>query len=380
LTVDEHDPEQPVGSVGDAPPAEDPAPAGDPRAAPPPSAPEAVVRSPVEPEPATVPFEPEPATMPFDPVPATAPEELPTIVGADDPWAEAGRTILRVQLGRMLAHVDGVVGGEDPEDIHAMRVAARRMRAAWRVFGDGFERDPRRRYVGDLRAVGQRLGVVRDRDVLLEMLDAYERRVGRRETRALEGLRAAWRADRVAGHVVLVAMLRSPAFTAFTDEYQALVGTPGLAARTLEGPAHLRDRLPSRVWAAYETVWAYDEGIDEADIARLHSLRIAGKWLRYTIEFARDALKPESATLIPPIVALQDHIGGMHDQHVAAAEARTWLVGGPGATAAERDAVERFAARTDERAARSRRRFQRTWAPIVASDYRRRLGRALARL
>ena len=41
----------------------------------------------------------------------------------------------------MLARVPGVIAGEDAEEVHAMRVAARRMRAAWRVFGDGFERE-----------------------------------------------------------------------------------------------------------------------------------------------------------------------------------------------------------------------------------------------
>ena len=60
---------------------------------------------------------------------------------ADDPWAEAGRKVLGFHLAKTLARVPGVIAGEDAEDVHAMRVAARRMRAAWRVFGDGFERE-----------------------------------------------------------------------------------------------------------------------------------------------------------------------------------------------------------------------------------------------
>ena len=61
-------------------------------------------------------------------------------VRGDDLWAEAGRKVLRFHLARMFARVPGVIAGEDPEEVHAMRVAARRARAAWRVFGDGFER------------------------------------------------------------------------------------------------------------------------------------------------------------------------------------------------------------------------------------------------
>ena len=100
-----------------------------------------------------------------------APGRTPGVRG-DDRWAEAGRKVLRFHLARMLARVPGVIAGDDPEDVHTMRVAGRRMRAAWRVFGDGFERAARRRYVDDLREIGARLGAVRDLDVLLGILDA----------------------------------------------------------------------------------------------------------------------------------------------------------------------------------------------------------------
>ena len=85
---------------------------------------------------------------------------------ASDPWAEAGRKVLRHHIARMLAKVPGTIAGADPEEVHDMRVAARRVRAAWRVFGDAFER-PVVREVGELRAIGGRLGAVRDLDVLI---------------------------------------------------------------------------------------------------------------------------------------------------------------------------------------------------------------------
>ena len=103
---------------------------------------------------------------------------------ADDPWSEAGRKVLGFHLARMLARVPGVIAGEDAEDVHAMRVAARRMRAAWRVFGDGFERSEVRRYRGELRDIGASLGAVRDLDVLIGILVAYaEQRSARQRAR-----------------------------------------------------------------------------------------------------------------------------------------------------------------------------------------------------
>ena len=130
-------------------------------------------------------------------------------VRADDPWAEAGRKILRFHLAKMLVRVPGVIAGEDAEEVHAMRVAARRMRAAWRVFGDGFERDHVRRYRGELRDIGARLGAVRDLDVLIEILVTYGDRGSHRGRVGIGPLLAAWRAERESRRIELLAALES---------------------------------------------------------------------------------------------------------------------------------------------------------------------------
>src|SRR5947207_2571493 len=81
----------------------------------------------------------------------------PLVVGktagvlAEDTIAEAGRKVLRFHLARMLAKEAGTRTGSDPEDLHSMRVATRRMRAAWRVFGDGFRPGRTKRYRTRLR-------------------------------------------------------------------------------------------------------------------------------------------------------------------------------------------------------------------------------------
>jgi inorganic triphosphatase YgiF len=61
-------------------------------------------------------------------------------VTAEDHMAEAGRKVMRFHLARMLEREPGVRSGEDPEDVHKMRVATRRQRAAWRVFGEAYRR------------------------------------------------------------------------------------------------------------------------------------------------------------------------------------------------------------------------------------------------
>lgn len=315
-------------------------------------------------------------------VPAAAPAIGRTPdVRTDDPWAEAGRKILHFHLARMLARVPGVIAGEDPEEVHAMRVAARRMRAAWRVFGDGFAREQRRRYRGELRDVGARLGAVRDLDVLIEIVVAYGAQRGARQRAGLEPLLAAWRAEREALRVDLVAELESERFAGFIGDYSAFVETPGLAALPIapHAPRLLRHRMPATIWDAYQVVWAFDGDLGAADLTTLHELRIAAKWLRYTLEFVREPLEPGATALIRPVVALQDLLGTQHDRHVAALRAREFAASTT-PTDAQGKAIGKLVDHLDQGVERLRGTFGPTWRPIVAASYRRGLGRVIARL
>jgi CHAD domain-containing protein len=303
-------------------------------------------------------------------------------VRGDDPWAEAGRKVLRFHLVKMLARVPGVVAGEDPEEVHAMRVAARRMRAAWRVFGDGFERDARRRYVGDLREIGARLGAVRDLDVLLEILAAHSAGRSERGRTGLAPLVRTWDAEREARRAELVELLDSDLFVTFVAEYEQFAGSDGLAAVPVapNTPGLVKTRMPSTAWAAYQAVWAFDGDLAGAELATLHQLRIAAKWLRYTLEFVREALEPEATPLIRSVVAVQDQLGIQHDLHVAATLAREFMSGSGSLSSHELKSVDRFVRQMDMGVEQSRRAFEPAWRSLVGPDYRRRLGRALARL
>ena len=302
-------------------------------------------------------------------------------VRADDPWAEAGRKILRFHLAKMLVRVPGVIAGEDAEEVHAMRVAARRMRAAWRVFGDGFEREHVRRYRGELRDIGARLGAVRDLDVLIEILVTYGDRGSHRGRVGIGPLLAAWRAERESRRIELLAALESDRFVEFVRDYEALAETPGYAALAFppHAPGLVRNRMPATIWEAYQAVWAFESELHAADLATLHQLRIAGKWLRYTLEFVREPLEPAATALIRPVVAIQDHLGTQHDLHVAGSLAREFAAS-TSLTDAQAKSIEKFIGHLDQGVLRLGKTFGSTWRPIAAPGYRRALGRAIARL
>jgi CHAD domain-containing protein len=304
-------------------------------------------------------------------------------VTADDHLAEAGRKVLRFHLARMFAREPGTREGRDPEDLHAMRVATRRQRAAWRVFGSSFDQARTRRHRRRLREVAADLGAVRDLDVLIEAAGLYQARVSRKEADALEPLLDSWRAKRDAARVLLVRELDSRRYTKWVDDYAAFVQAEGAGTRPVgpTEPHRVRDAMPSRIWAAYEQVRAYEPVMRWADVTTLHDLRIAAKWLRYTLEFVREALGPEAGPIIEKVVALQDHLGWLHDADVAAGLARTFLVEHAGdLDEAESAAIGRYLVDRERELARLRRTVGTPWRAVSSLAFRRGLGRLVAGL
>jgi CHAD domain-containing protein len=304
-------------------------------------------------------------------------------VSAEDHIAEAGRKVMRFHLARMLEYEPGVRAGIDNEAVHKMRVATRRQRAAWRVFGEAFRKGRTKRYRDGLRETARRLGAVRDLDVQLEAADAYRADLPVVEQRGLEPLLAAWRQHRDDARVLLLRELDSPAFRRWVDDYIDFVRTEGAAVVPVGPvqPHRVRDTAPSRVWAAYEGVRGYESVLRWADVPTLHELRIAGKWLRYSVEFVREALGADADPLIARVTALQDHLGLMNDADVTASMTRTFLLEhAADLSAPETAAIGRYLVDREKEVARLRRAIGPTWRGVTGVQFRRTLGRVVAGL
>jgi CHAD domain-containing protein len=302
---------------------------------------------------------------------------------AEDHLAEAGRKVLRFHLARMIAREAGTRDGSDIEELHAMRVATRRQRAAWRIFGEAFRGGRTKGHRTRLREVAARLGAVRDLDVLLEAVDRYRADLPVAEQRALEPLLAAWRIHREDARRLLIRELDSDGYRRWLDDYAEFVRHEGLGARAVvpTEPHRVRDTAASRIQAAYEQVRAYEPVLRWADVETLHELRIHGKWLRYSLEFVREALGADAAGLIARVTALQDHLGLLNDADVSAHLARDFLVEHAGSLSdVESAAIARYLVSREREVARLRRTVGPSWRGVAGLSFRRGLGRALAAL
>jgi CHAD domain-containing protein/adenylate cyclase class IV len=334
---------------------------------------------------------PEPSVDPAaEPAAEGAVQRPPLVVGKtpgvtrDDLLAEAGRKVLRFHLARMLAREEGTRAGRQIEDLHGMRVATRRMRAAWRVFGDGFRLDRTRRMRRRLREAADRLGAVRDLDVLIEAAEAYRATLPESDAAAFTPLVHAWSSDHEVARLLLMRELDSSAYSRLVEEYRIFVTAEGaavLAPASPVAPHRVRDTAGSRIWLAYEQVRGYESVLRWADIETVHQLRIAGKWLRYTLEFFREALGPEVDQLIPRVVALQDHLGWLHDADVTIALTRQFLVSNAGRLSpAETDVIAAYLHGRERELERLRRTIGGPWRGVNGVAFRRLLGRAVSGL
>lgn len=302
-------------------------------------------------------------------------------ISTSDPLPAAGRKVLRMHLARMLSFEAGTRSGADIEDLHRMRVATRRMRGAWRVFEGAYRPRLQRRYVRELREAAAALGRVRDMDVLLDGLAAYERSLPDEGRVALAPLRSDWARQREEARQGLMAYLDSRRYRDFVEDYLDFVETPGAGERPpLPGePDLVRDTAGSRILAAFERVRAYQAAIAWADMTTLHALRIEGKRLRYTLEFFAEVLPATAGRLIGTVTAMQDHLGLMNDAHVAAGLARAWLrANATRVSATSAEAVGLYLAAREDEERRLRRSFMPLWRRITGRGFRRALALAVA--
>ena len=206
----------------------------------------------------------------------------------------------------------------DPNAVHRTRVASRRLREVLPVL----QLDPEvsEKLSRRLRKVTQRLGPVRELDVLLALIEELTQD-GHHSHAALERVAAIVRAE------------RDHARARFTQK-RSVAELVRLAAK-LEKLAHAielddlaspnrRGADQSRQWVlearAAHRASALDQAMNAAGAVyqpdRLHAVRIAVKKLRYALEVPQMSRAPKTTPDLRLLKTVQDTLGRLHDIHV----------------------------------------------------------------
>ena len=266
----------------------------------------------------------------------------PTRVDASLTLGEMAFAVLRRQFGVMRSHEPGTRLGEDPEELHDMRVATRRMRAAMKLFEDALPE--RSRWLREeLRHFAGVLGDVRDLDVQIEEVKALGGDGDREEDEALAAIVSALGERRKEARGRMLEALDSDRFERFESSFAEMLrrgpegaeisgvasangssGTSAAGVPVLEAAPELLGRR-YRSWR--KAAGRLDEG---SDPEAYHDLRKKGKRLRYAFEFFSGVYGTEATgALVRPLKAVQDTLGRHQDVIVAADLLREIAVGTP---------------------------------------------------
>jgi CHAD domain-containing protein len=114
---------------------------------------------------------------------------------ADQSYADAARQVIDVRSRELFARAEGLFDLAEPERVHKMRVATRRLRSALEVFAPCFPAEEQRAVLVEVKKLAAVLGERRDCDVQTKILADLRPRVGRRERDAIDNLLGAVRRD-----------------------------------------------------------------------------------------------------------------------------------------------------------------------------------------
>lgn len=291
--------------------------------------------------------------------------------------AEAGRRLLRSYFQSLLAEERTVRKDTDIEGVHEMRVATRRLRAAFPIIKEVAPDEQVQSFNKYIRKVARALGSVRDGDVFLDQVTRYLKTQTEEQQRGMQPLLLALRSDRQEAFIRLIALLDSQPYASFKRNFAAFVTDN---ANGWDTHLRVRDRVGSILWQRYEALRAYETHFDTHDMTAtesevLHDARIAGKQLRYLFDLFGAEFGPKTEALVAPLKELQDCLGALQDIVVAKDYVATLKV-----SSSERAALDAYVASREAEHSRLLAEFPRHWKALTAETYRRDLAGVLSSL
>jgi CHAD domain-containing protein len=291
------------------------------------------------------------------------------------PLTSVGRHAVHRHLRKLRKSEPIARDGADPEGVHTMRTATRRLRTTLRILEESpdFDRKLLATLRKGLKRLARVLGDVRDLDVFLERVDDFAGEHPEQHD-GLGVLRKELRTRRETARAELMGFLESHRLRHLLDELEAFaVGRIAMPQR--ERPQLVRHFAGSAIWGRYEEVLNFETALADAPPVTLHALRIACKRLRYTLELFEGELGKGTQPLVKALVKVQDHLGALQDAVVELA-----LVNELRERAPEDTGLATYAKALEEQRDRMRRGFPALWQDLSDPGFTQELAELIAGL
>lgn len=249
---------------------------------------------------------------------ATAHPEVPTKkLGPKSRLSAVVAGALGTSALRLVGHDPATRVGDDPEGVHQMRVATRRLRSDLDTFGKVLDGSAVTGLRSELAWLAHLLGAVRDADVLGERLAVEVTTLAGSDRVGGERLLARLVEDRAAARAVLLEAMGTTRYAALLEQVVALARKPPLAAKASRRAAGVAGAfVPDR-----RLMRAARRLADDPSSEALHKVRIRAKRCRYAAEAVAPVVGGDARRYAAVMQRCQDVLGA----HTDAVVAQEWL-------------------------------------------------------
>jgi len=238
----------------------------------------------------------------------------------DGPAAVVLLAHIRAQVDELLAR-DPQVRTDQPDAVHKMRVATRRLRSALATFKSMLASDVASSLRDELKWLGRALGEARDSEVLRDRLAGLAAdepsELGSVAVARDLADRMQRRYDEGLAHARLV--LSSPRYFRLLDALDALAQAPPWTERAARPADKILRKLADREWkrlAARAKAAEHRDSVTDREVL-LHEVRKSAKRLRYACEAVASVLGSSATELAEAAENLQETLGEHQDSVVS---------------------------------------------------------------
>jgi inorganic triphosphatase YgiF len=227
--------------------------------------------------------------------------------------AQALQVVAAACTAQLQANADGAAGSGDPEYVHQMRVALRRLRAALGIFVVPAAAAVYRELGAELRALAGEMGTARNWDVFIEqtlrpLAAAFPRQPD------VPALILAADERRAAAYHRVHTVLNVPRFARLLLRLASEIFVLAGAAPALGEPDALRELARATLTKQHKRLARESAALLNADDENRHRLRIDAKKLRYAAEFFAGLFDKAAVTkYAKSLAALQEVLGEIND-------------------------------------------------------------------
>jgi len=297
--------------------------------------------------------------------PAPPPELSPTEVNASMPIHEVALANLRRYVSLWDLHEPAARLGDDPEELHDLRVAGRRLDGILRQFGK-YLPATLVRIRPTLKKVLRALGETRDLDVALLELGAFNRALSEADQANLEPLREYLHSQRARARTRMLSLLDSGEIQRKFDVLR--LGLTLLSDAAPEPGAAAVEVVPELIRRRYKKVRKGADALAaDSAMESYHAVRGNVKKLRYLLEAVAVIFGKPANAMVRSLRRWQERLGTQQDADVADRRLRVLAAAPPKCLPPETLFVMgRLAAHQAERAAKARKQHPRAYRKVRA--------------